>query len=129
LDALEDRVLTRPEVAALSQEIDLDRNFQYPRIVSRGSAALVEEQLSISDREILQRIVEIFGSKSFAELRGISHETPAYEKAWAVRGNARSASMAFEDFFEEDEEALAGIREDAIENSALRSVFTEAGWD
>jgi hypothetical protein len=37
--------------------------------------------------------------------------------------------MAFEDFFEEDEEALAGIREDAIENSALRSVFTEAGWD
>src|SRR5665213_2095380 len=40
LDALEGRVLARTEVAVLSQEIDLDRDFQYPRIVSRGSTAL-----------------------------------------------------------------------------------------
>ena len=63
------------------------------------------------------------------ELRAITHELPAWEKAWESRGNGRSAAMNFEDFFEEDEEAIPGAREEALENSALRSVFPEAGWE
>jgi hypothetical protein len=35
--------------------------------------------------------------------------------------------MVFEDFFEEDPDAVAGAKEEMIENSALRSVFSDIG--
>lgn len=37
--------------------------------------------------------------------------------------------MNFADFFEEDSDAVAGVREEVIENCALRSVFPEPVWE
>jgi len=130
LDALEGGIHGYPELEELSKRVELDRRFEYPRIASRSIAdEFVEDQLSESDLEVLNRVVELFGNRSFLELRAITHEAPAWEKAWEGRGAARSSGMTFEDFFEEDEEAMPGVKEEAIENSALRSSFPEAGWE
>lgn len=128
LDALEAEVHGYDEVDTLSEFVDLDRGFQYPRIFSRVSAAsFMAEQLSESDLEILERITEAFGSRTFPELRAITHEMPAWERAWEGRaGGAKSAHMAFEDFFQEDEDAIPGAELEAIENSALYASFEEA---
>lgn len=129
LDALEAGIHGHPNVEELSQYVGLDRRFQYPRIFALEPCHLIEDQLSQSDLEVLRRVIDVFGGRSFVELRAITHELPAWEKAWASRGNSRSADMNFEDFFEEDEEALPGAKQEALENSALRSAFSEAGWE
>jgi uncharacterized phage-associated protein len=129
LDALEGDVRGYPELAALSQYVYLDRSFLHPRMLSRGACGLIEQQLSESDVEVLTRIVDLFGNRSFTELRGITHELPAWEKAWESRGNANSADMSYEDFFDEDEDTIPGAKEEAVENSALRNYFPEAGWE
>jgi uncharacterized phage-associated protein len=129
LDALEDGIHGYPELSELAEHIDLDRRFEYPRIVGRGPSAIITEQLSESDIEALNRIVELFGHRTFFELRAITHQSPAWEKAWESRGSANSAEMDFEDFFEEDDQALSGVKQQALENSALRSAFPDAGWE
>jgi uncharacterized phage-associated protein len=128
LDALESGSAGYPDLAELCQEVDLDRRFQYPRIVSRGVGQIITHQPSESDIEALEAIIADFGQKSFLELRAITHETPAYEKAWETK-NGQSATMRFEDFFEEDEDALSGVKEETIENCALRSAFPEPVWE
>lgn len=130
LDALENEIHGYEDIEELEARVALDRGFSYPRLVSRGvDDGFVKENLSESDLQILRTIVETFGNRTFAELRGYTHELPAWENAWESRGGARSAEMKFEDFFDEDEEALPGAKEEATENSALRAYFSEAGWE
>ncbi len=38
------------------------------------------------------------------------------------------ATMKYEAFFEEEEEALAGVKEEMIENAKLRELFPEPTW-
>lgn len=98
--------------------IGFDTRYQYPRIL----AANVEDQfLAASEREILDETGAKFGAMDFAELRALTHALPEYERGWARRAGSAGV-MDFEDFFEEDPEAIAGAREAMLEDCALR------GW-
>lgn len=115
-------LLEDPENApALSSILTVDRSYRYPRF--RVAQPFETENLSQSDLEALDQTLARFGSKSFPELKALTHEMVAYQKAWAKRGKKNSALMEFEDFFEEDSDAVAGVLEEAIENSQLRKAF------
>jgi hypothetical protein len=54
---------------------------------------------------------------------------PAYKQAWESKTAGSSmATMKYEAFFEEEEEALAGVKEEMIENAKLRELFPEPTW-
>jgi uncharacterized phage-associated protein len=109
------------QVAALSALLTIDHAFRDPRI--SAPRHLPQEHLSKSDIEALDETLERYGRKTFAELRALTHELAAYQNAWTGRGSLLSAPMAFEDFFEEDPDALVGVLEEAIEDSRLRKAF------
>lgn len=113
--------LDDPEAPWLSSVLTIDRTFQNPRFVAVSPPEL--DYLSQSDVNALDVVLERFGSKSFPELRALTHEMIAYQNAWNNRGNRKSAPMNFEDFFEEDSDAIAGVLEEAIEDSQLRKAF------
>jgi uncharacterized phage-associated protein len=125
LDEVEAGGLMSREAMELSSSLDLDRSFQYPRLRPTCQADL--SQLSESDIEALDSTVAAFGQMSFTQLRGLTHETPAYENAWRVKKTSRGV-MTFEDFFEEDGDARSGVREEMLENDALRKVFPDPAW-
>lgn len=87
-----------------------------------AQAPLDPMQLSRSDIAALDRTIETFGAMSFAQLRKITHDTPAYEKAWHGSG---SSPMKFEDFFENDPYALVGAKEEMLENYAVKKIFAK----
>jgi uncharacterized phage-associated protein len=105
----------------LSTGLDLDRRFENPRFRARLEPDM--SVLSRSDIGVLDRIADLHGRKTFAELRALTHEMVAYQRAWRRRAGKRAATMAFEDFFEEDADAIAGAREEMLENAALRKMF------
>jgi uncharacterized phage-associated protein len=107
--------------AALRSVLTVDRAYSNPRISARRP--LERECLSKSDTEALDETVKRHGDRSFDELKALTHETLAYQNAWDRRGNSNSVAIAFEDFFEEDPDALAGVLEEAIEDSHLRKAF------
>ena len=109
------------QVAALSALLTIDHAFRDPRI--SAPRHLPQGHLSKSDIEALDEIIKRYGRKTFAELRALTHELAAYQNAWTGRGTSQSAPMAFEDFFEEDPDALVGVLEEAIEDSRLRKAF------
>lgn len=117
-----------PDVDLLSTQISLDRHYQYPRITATGESDLPARELSDSDIEAIRETVRHYGSRTFSELRGLTHEMPAYEKAWGARTGNRG-EMTFEDLFEEDEDAIAGVMQEAIENCRIRDSFPEPVWD
>jgi hypothetical protein len=123
VDAL-DAISAAQEGARDIDGIEFDYSFSYPRIRLRGAAQT--EQLSESEREALQECAQEFGRKSFAELRALTHSLPEYERAWENRGLASAAEMREEDFFEEDPEALPGVKEAMVEDASIRAWF-EAG--
>ena len=49
----------------------------------------------------------------------------AYENAWKGRRKKESVPMKFEDFFEEDEDAIVGTKDEVIENHILNTVFAK----
>ena len=108
--------------AELAQLLESDPRFKNPHF--RAKAEVNFSALSQSDIIALDRVVEVFGSKNFAELKAITHTMPAYCKAWQSRPEGtKGALMSFEDFFEEDAEAVQGALEEMIEQNALESVF------
>lgn len=115
--------LDEPDSPWLSSALTIDATFRYPRF--RPNEPLDFDNLSQSDFEALDETVARHGSKTFDELKVLTHEMAAYQKAWAKRGNKGSAPMDFEDFFEEDSDAVAGVLEEAIEDSQLRKAFPE----
>jgi len=106
---------------ALSSVLRVDRSFQHPRFKTVQSPGM--ENLSKSDVEALDETVARFDAKTFSELRALTHEMVAYQKAWDRRGNKNSVPMAFEDFFEEDSDAMAGVLEETIEDSWIQKAF------
>ena len=107
----------------LAKNIMLEAStYQYPRLSALGT--IDPMQLSISDIESLDRILFEFGQFTFLRLRSLTHDTPAWENAWSERTND-SAPMRFEDFFEEDPNAIVGAKEEMLENFALKMAFND----
>jgi uncharacterized phage-associated protein len=96
--------------------------YEYARVEAKASLDPV--QLSQSDIESLDLIISQYGKMTFSQVRAIAHNTPAYENAWNGKAQTKkSALMKFEDFFEDDANALSGAKEDMLENHALKMTF------
>jgi|SRR6267378_4696052 len=77
--------------------------------------------LSKSDITVLDKVVDQYGLKSFGELKDLTHDMPAYTKAWNTRPNGLQREvMQFEDFFEGEPEAVKGALARAKEDAELR---------
>ena len=83
------------------------------------------EFLSKSDLNVLDEIVEEYGSKTFDELYQITHALPAYYKAWARREGNRQL-MRFEEFFEDDTDADQTLLQELREKAALVGELSSA---
>jgi uncharacterized phage-associated protein len=125
LDAVEAGNLQSDEIRELAAAFSLDRRFVYPRLRPVERPRI--ENLSESDIESINDTIREHGRKSFAELRALTHEIPAYKTAWGAR-TLGSVPMQFEQFFDEDESALVGTKEEMIENDRLRAAFPEPAW-
>jgi uncharacterized phage-associated protein len=112
-----------PTVQLLSQHIFIDRQYIHPHF--QAERFTLAEFLSESDIDSLRETVERFGGKTFSELRSMTHEMGAYKNAWEDRVN-NAPDMAFEDLFEDDDDALEGAREQMIETDSMRKVFGAA---
>jgi uncharacterized phage-associated protein len=108
---------------SLAKNIKLDSSkYQYPRIIAQASAD--QMQLSKSDILSLDRVLKEYGKMSFTKLRAITHDTPAYENAWELKPELKdSEPMVFEDFFEDDANALTGTKDEMLENYRLKVAF------
>lgn len=109
---------TDPTAQRLSEFVDLDKSFRYPRFSARELD--FEENLSRSELAALTEVASKYGRMDFGELKAITHELPAYQKAWAARlETERRHLMRFEDFFDEDADAIVGAYEEMIENDKI----------
>lgn len=113
-----------PDLPWLSSVLVIDRAYQNPRF--HPTLPLEFGNLSQSDLEALDETLTRYGSMTFDVLKALTHEMVAYQKAWDNRQGRNSVPMDFEDFFEEDSDAIAGVLAEAIENSQLRKAFPEA---
>ena len=110
----------------LEQSISVNRTFTNPHFEAPSFA--LEEFLSGSDLEALVAVVQAFGDRTFGELRRMTHDMPAYKKAWVDERPHNSPVMAFEDFFEEDDEAIQGALEEMIDDYKLRQAFASTAF-
>lgn len=109
-------------VTRLAGFLELEQQYKYPRF--KAKAAYDAALFSQSDVSALERTVELFGDKTFEELKAITHEMPAFRRAWEARpADKKSVPMEFEAFFEEDSEAIGGAFEEMLENDSLRKAF------
>ena len=115
-----------PIFRAFAEAFELDRKFSQPKLIPRMD---VDHQLlSKSDIAALEHVIRLHGHKTFEELKALTHETVAWQRAWSDRRNGSRAPMFFEDFFEEDEDAVQAAYDEMIENAALRAAFPEPSW-
>ena len=118
------KVFEKGEDPELSELLEQDTRFTNPHFRAKRESNF--SALSQSDIMALDRVAEVFGHKNFPELRLITHAMPAYSKAWESRlEGARRSPMNFEDFFEEDSEAVQGALEEMMEQHSLESVFPQ----
>lgn len=113
------------EAKRLAENLEVDHRYANPRF--KAKRAFDAEALSRSDIAALDKVITEYGQMKFEELRALSHATPAYERAWNSRGllNKR-ARINFEDFFDEDADALAGAKEEMLENFSLRRALEKS---
>lgn len=125
MDALhalvDDRRRRTPETDRLAKALEVDHRYQYPRFGATVAPNL--EALSVSERRALEHVVAEYGKKTFDELKALTHEMPAYKKARARVKGARAIDMRYEDFFEEDPDAIAGALDEMLETHRLRTAF------
>ncbi len=114
-----------PAVRMLKDNISIERNFLRPHFHADEFA--LADFLSVSEVEALDSTVARFGQKTFSELRAMTHDMTAYKKAWDGDRPHSSPEMAFEDFFDEDDDAIDGAREEMIENFRIQKAFA-AFW-
>lgn len=112
------------EAKRLSDFIELQRIYRDPHF--KSTKDVEPGILSVSDLAALDAVVQEHGSKTFGELKAMTHELYAYQKAWDNRTN-NSPMIAYEDLFEEDDDALEGAREEMLENYQLRTAFGSIG--
>jgi uncharacterized phage-associated protein len=131
LDAFEAGNERHPGYDSMKAIFELDKQFNHPRIKKRTTAQAqsLRDHLSQSDVETLQECAEQLGRLTFSQLRSISHDQPAYKNAWEMRGTANQYPMRFEDFFEDDQDSLAGVKESMIEDFILYQNFPEPSFD
>jgi uncharacterized phage-associated protein len=108
-------------VQRLMDCLEVDRSYRFPHFRSKKKLDF-ENYLSPSDIQVLDEIVRLHGEKTFDELKALTHEMPAYRKAWSER-YSNNPRMAYEDLFAEDGEAMQGAYEEMIENDELRQAF------
>jgi uncharacterized phage-associated protein len=109
---------------ALAERVAIDRRYTHPRFAAVDKD-FQAHALSQSDLESLQAVANEHGKKGFDELKALTHEMIAYKRAWENKSN-NAPPIAFEDFFEEDDEALAGVFEEMVETDAMRKAFGPA---
>lgn len=108
--------------AELNKHVTLDRHYVNPRFAA--TSAYDASQLSQSDVMALDHVVVTFGRMGFDQLKAITHEMFAYKRAWSEKPEDRSAGdMRFEEFFEQDSDAVAGAQDEMVEDDILRKVF------
>lgn len=98
----------------LSQYLDVDGSGGYPRFVAKK--AVDSDQLSISDVEILNEILDHFGAMNALELRKLAHEQPEvqYADEQRVLQGRGSVPIPFQLFFaQEKDRSLLSVVEDA----------------
>jgi uncharacterized phage-associated protein len=108
-------------VRKMADFLAVDRRYQYPRINPKQKIEF-EDSLSHSDIQALEETLKKHGDKTFDELKSLTHEMPAYRKAWGA-GESRNPAMMYEDLFTEDGDAMSGVLEEMIENDELRQAF------
>jgi len=105
-------------IEQMASALELDVRFLHPRFSAKTPPEF--SCLSPSDLMALDRVVEKFGAMGFNELRSITHSVYAYRKTWRDSPNG---TMSFEDFFEEDSDAIEGARELMLENAETLEAF------
>lgn len=125
-DILKDVVTGAPtseHAARALENLAVDKRFQYPRFAAQKDYDASE--LSASEMIALDHVIATYGSMNFFQLKGITHEMVAYKRAWKKEKAEDKGSyvMAFEDFFEQDPDAIAGAKEEMLEDDQLRKVF------
>jgi len=95
----------------------------HPCLVAKKE--LDPRDLSESDVEALSHTADKYGQFTFDQLYRLTHDTPAYQKAWKNRGGALTSTMDFVDFFEADQEAIEGVLQEVVENDRLRNALTD----
>ena len=123
VDAVIEGHINFEHASRIARAIKLDRTYENPRI---HAAELPDRSaLSGSDIEALNFVISEHGKKTFEELMALTHHMAAYRKAWETRKKgSKQALMRYEDFFDEDSGAVAGAREEMIENAELRKSFS-----
>ena len=106
------------QVLAMLENLDMDMRFRYPRFLPKSGPEF--SHLSKSDLMALDHVIERFGPLGFNELKSITHSVFAYRKTWA---ECPMGWMDFEDFFEEDADAIEGARELMLENAEISESF------
>ena len=122
------KVLENPDdesIEMLSRNVSIDRKFVHPHF--KAEDFVLGEFLSASDIESLRSTVERFGDKTFSELRSMTHDMTAYKNAWEAEDRVNNGpDMAFEDLFEDDDDAIEGAKEEMIETYEMRNAFRSA---
>lgn len=108
-----------PSLTVLRENVSIDRKYVHPHLQCQEFR--LGDFLSESDVEALESTVQKFGAKTFSELRALTHDMTAYKNAREHRLN-ESPEMAFEDLFDDDDDAIEGAREEMIENFQLEEV-------
>jgi uncharacterized phage-associated protein len=110
-------------VRTLAGHLSVDRRYANPRF---QVARQVDYGYFLSPVELnaLDEVVAAHGRKSFDELYTLTHEMPAYKKAWEDPArSSRNPLMSFEDLFTNDSEAIAGAQEEMVEDYEMRQTL------
>jgi uncharacterized phage-associated protein len=75
----------------LHDRVVIEQEGNKQKVFSKGIEGL--SALSGSDKEYLANAIDQYGSMSFAELKRVSHEDPAYADAWDKPGNANEMNI------------------------------------
>lgn len=96
---------------------------QYPQFLPKVAPDM--SVLSESDIEVLESIIGQYGNWTFWNLMDFTHSLPAYMKAVERGPDSRNPAIDYEDFFEQNPFAVAGTKEELLENYALSRAFPE----
>lgn len=79
--------------------------------------------LSITDKEVLDLVVDKFSKRPVSFLWKLTHRAPAYVNATEREPDSSNPVMAFDDFFEGNKYVRPGAKEELLENYVLSHAF------
>ena len=125
-DIFRKQVLRKPFTAEgkkILENIDVDKSPKHP--VFKAIKPYDPADLSKSNIGALDKAITQFGHYNYDQLRKLTHDMAAFDRAWKAKKMFRDAPMKFEDFFEDDHDAVEGAKAEMIENDHLRKVFAQ----